>query len=141
MKKIIAAAFLSLFIASPALAFTITIPGGTVDCETGIFTDAITSATSTASAQQKSNCAGNGSPEMIVSPWGLTNSQAPHVAPGQTIHDQSGLSFTCPAFFSAQFYCVDITGTEYYKIGARFTAKQMLGLGVSNSYTAYWSTH
>lgn len=47
----------------------------------------------------------NGSPEMVVSPWGYTNSQLPHLKPGEK---------DCPAFIST--YCVDVKVTEFWKV-------------------------
>lgn len=52
----------------------------------------------------------NGNPEMVVSVWGTTNSGVPHIQPGQYAADGKSL---CPAWFST--YCVDITGTAYYR--------------------------
>lgn len=53
-------------------------------------------------------CQSNGSPEMVVNVWGTTNSQLPHILQGQTRN-----GFLCPAWFP--FYCVDISGTQYFK--------------------------
>lgn len=107
MQKAISAALLSLALVAPSLAL----------------------------ADDNQNNQQNGNPENVVSVWGLTNSQVPHVLPGQTIMDAAGIPFTCPAFFST--YCVDITGTEYYKASARLLAH---AAGASAMY-AYWLTH
>ncbi len=51
---------------------------------------------------------GNGNPELVVNAWGTTNSQLPHIAPGQTVNGAS-----CPAWFP--MYCVDIRGTSWFQ--------------------------
>lgn len=55
---------------------------------------------------------GNGSPEMVMNVWGGTNSDVPHVQPGQSVTDQWGNVSVCPAWFTD--YCVDISHTQYY---------------------------
>jgi len=56
---------------------------------------------------------GGGSPERVVNVWGTTNSQLPHIKQGQTVTLTNGSSGYCPAWFP--MYCVDITGTTWYK--------------------------
>lgn len=66
---------------------------------------------------------GNGSPELVTSAWGTTNSGTPHVQPGQSVTDESGISSLCPSFFTN--YCVDITHTEYYRNQMKAIAQQL----------------
>ncbi len=54
---------------------------------------------------------GNGSPELVQSPWGK-NSDVPHIQPGQSVRDDFGNTFLCPFWFTN--YCVDLTHTAYY---------------------------
>lgn len=58
-----------------------------------------------ASAEEITAPLSNGSPEMVVSPWGYTNSQLPHLKPGEK---------DCPAFIP--FYCVDVKVTSFWKV-------------------------
>lgn len=51
---------------------------------------------------------GNGNPELVVNAWGTTNSQLPHILPGQTLNGAS-----CPVWFP--MYCVDIRGTSWFQ--------------------------
>lgn len=55
---------------------------------------------------------GNGSPEMVSNVWGGTNSDVPHILPGQTRTNKFGRVNTCPFFFTN--YCVDISETTYF---------------------------
>lgn len=57
--------------------------------------------------------AGGGSPEMVMNVWGTTNSQLPHLRPGQTKVLLNGRTETCPFWFPMD--CVDITGTAWYQ--------------------------
>ena len=50
----------------------------------------------------------NGSPENVQNYGGFTNSQLPHIMPGQ----RSAAGDLCPAWFTN--YCVDISKTPYY---------------------------
>lgn len=56
---------------------------------------------------------GNGNPEMVMNVWGTTNSQLPHILPGQSYRMSNGFLDTCPAWFTR--YCVDISVTDYWK--------------------------
>lgn len=57
--------------------------------------------------------AGGGNPELVVNVWGTTNSQLPHLKPGQTKVLLNGRTETCPFWFPMD--CVDITGTAWYQ--------------------------
>lgn len=52
---------------------------------------------------------GNGSPDSVVNAWGTTNSQLPKIKQGETRN-----GYTCPYWFP--MYCVDISGTQYFKL-------------------------
>ncbi len=72
----------------------------------------LTPAISFASTCDVTNSCGNGNPEMITNVWGGTNSDVPHIKPGQSVTDQWGVVSLCPAWFTN--YCVDISHTAYY---------------------------
>lgn len=82
-----------------------------------------TFSTTTVPALNNISC-GNGSPELVVSPWGKMNSEVPHIQPGQSSTDEAGITETCPAWFP--FYCVDITRTEYYRTRMKNLAAELV---------------
>ncbi|WP_107357219.1 hypothetical protein [Rhodopseudomonas palustris] len=84
---------------------------------------------------------GNGSPELVVNGYGLTNSQSTHVAAGASVADAAGISFACPAWYGPTLYCVDVTSTDYYKNGARAIAKFLQANGLTLGAYAYWLTN
>ena len=140
MKKTIASILvIAGFLPVVAMARVITVPAGQLDCETGIVTDNL-GATSTHSTNLCK--AGNGNPENVVGPWGFTNSQLPRVEPGASVKDAAGLLSFCPLWFGRHLtYCVDISGTEYYKGLSRIAAQQISGQGFAPGPWAYWLAH
>ncbi len=81
----------------------------------------------------------NGSPEMVVNIWGTTNQQITHATPGSVVKDAAGIASICPIWFTN--YCVDISNTDYYKNGARATARQLQSSGYTLGLYAYWLSH
>jgi hypothetical protein len=95
MTKTIVSILLVVGTLLPVAAFADTVACGQVDPSTGIVRDC-----------------GNGSPEMVTNVWGGTNSDVPHILPGQSRVNKFGVSHSCPWWFSN--YCVDISETAYY---------------------------
>lgn len=118
MSKKITAALIALAMVTPMFAAATSLGCGDTNPATG-----------------KTITCDNGNPEMVQNPWGGTNASVPHLVAGAMAVDAAGISFPCPGFFST--YCVDITGTEYYKASARAIAKATGGFGKYG----YWLNH
>lgn len=82
------------------------------------------------------NCGSNGSPENVSNTWGGTNSSVPHVQPGEITYDEGGVPMPCPTWFTN--YCVDISGTQYYKDSMLVLGHQLKLLGVTGGIFGYW---
>lgn len=134
MKKIIAA-FVGVSMLVPVIAFarTTDFNGGSLDCDTGIFTDAA-GGTSTMST---SRCNGGGNPAIITEAWGLTAQATPVVSSGATIKDEGGVSYTCPFWFTISG-CYDLTHTDYYRTQMTTLGSQLKAMGYSGGTFAYW---
>lgn len=59
-------------------------------------------------------CSGGTIPTLLTMPWGLTGGETPTIAPGTSITDGYGHTFTCPWWFPPAG-CYDITKTAYYR--------------------------
>lgn len=140
MQKTISALMLvGLFLPALALARTIPVYGGTVDCETSIFSDEILVVEVPATDAQLVGCVNeNGNPLLVMQPWGMNMGDSLYlrVDSGVTFSDEAGIQFSCPAT-TGVFGCIKLVSLDYWKSQARVIAKQTNGWGNYN----YWLTH
>ncbi len=76
---------------------------------------------------------GNGDPMRIAMPWGLLAGQTRQVKAGETVTDETGLSYTCSVDANEKG-CFDLTYLDYYRNEMISLVAQLKANGTLNQF-------